>query len=214
MSKYNVYAKQLDDAFKTARDEYKAAFDKFHAAENNRNNGVAGSPQRQRAELDYQDAQREFKTAGERVWDGFNRQRAELRAKLAAEVKSSSAAIPDAVDPNGLELLKSGILSADDFFTLADRYNGNATMLRLVAKYAKLAADNMDGTQAKHRGALYQLADSCKNGQGQTMQAWDNLSRIADYCSGQAREKRDRPNHILSMGQHWEHLSGETIENF
>ena len=87
-------------------------------------------------------------------------------------------------------------------------------MLRFVAKYAKEAADDMDSTQAKDRGALYQLAQVCSQGQGRTMRAWDDLSRIADYCSGQTRNRRDTPTHTISMGQWWEQLSGEAVENF
>ena len=53
------------------------------------------------------------------------------------------------------------------------------------------------------------------NGQGQTLRAWDSLSHIADYCSGQAIEgRRDAPDHIVSMGKWWEQLSSETVENF
>lgn len=90
----------------------------------------------------------------------------------------------------------------------------NPVMLRFVAKYAKEAADDMDSTQAKERGALYHLAQVCSQGQGRTMRAWDDLSRIADYCSGQSRARRDTPAHTVSMGQRWEQLSGEAVNNF
>lgn len=74
---------------------------------------------------------------GGRIWPEFNRRRAELRAALEHEVHSGTLASPDAVDPNGLELLKSGILSADDYYSLVDKYDDNPTMLRLVAKLRK-----------------------------------------------------------------------------
>lgn len=98
-------------------------------------------------------------------------------------------------------------------FTAAGQlHSPNPTMLRLVARYAREAADDME---AKDRGALYQLAQECENGQGQTLRAWDSLSHIADYCSGQAIEgRRDAPDHIVSMGKWWEQLSSETVENF
>ena len=113
-----------------------------------------------------------------------------------------------------MKLLESGELSVDDYYSLVARYDDNPTMIRFVAKYAKEAADDMDSTQAKERGSLYHLAQVCSQGQGRTMRAWDDLSRIADYCSGQARERRDTPTHTIIMGQRWEQLSGEAVNNF
>ena len=212
MSKYNYFAKALDAAFKVARQEYVEAWSKFQAAQNARGQGDA--MQRQRAELKYQQAELDFKEAEARIWPEFNRRRAELRIKLERELRGDNAANPDAIDPNGMELLKSGILSADDFYSLVEKYDDNPTMLRFVARYAKEAADDMDRTQAKDRGALYQLAQVCSQGQGRTMRAWDDLSHIVDYCSGQARGRRDTPTHTISMGKWWEQLSGEIVENF
>ena len=212
MSKYNRYAKDLDAAFRAARQEYAEAWDKFQAAQNARGQGDA--MQRQRAELKYQQAELDFKEAEARIWPEFNRLRAELRSKLERELRGDNAANPDAIDPNGMELLKSGILSADDFYSLVEKYDDNPTMLRFVARYAKEAADDMDRTQAKDRGALYQLAQVCSQGQGRTMRAWDDLSHIVDYCSGQARARRETPAHTINMGKWWEQLSGEIVENF
>ena len=212
MSNYNRYAKDLDAAFRAARQEYAEAWDKFQAAKNARGQGDA--MQRQRAELKYQQAELDFKEAEARIWPELNRRRAELRSKLERELRGDNAANPDAIDPNGMELLKSGILSADDFYSLVEKYDDNPTMLRFVARYAKEAADDMDRTQAKDRGALYQLAQVCSQGQGRTMRAWDDLSHIVDYCSGQTRNRRDTPTHTISMGKWWEQLSGEIVENF
>lgn len=214
MSKYNVYARQLDDIFKAARQEYAEAWAAFQAAENARRIAGGGDMERQRAELKYQEAELAFKEAEARIWPEFNRRRAELRSKLERETCGDGLADPDAVDLNGMKLLESGELSVDDYYSLVARYDNKPTMLRFVAKYAKEAADDMDSTQAKDRGALYHLAHVCKDGRTGTLRAWDELSRIVDYCSGQARERRDTPTHTISMGKRWEQLSGEAVENF
>lgn len=214
MSKYNRYAKDLDAAFRAARQEYENAWDKLQSAKDARSLSGGGAIDRQRAELKYQEAELAFKEAEARIWPEFNRRRAELRASLERDVRNGGLADPDAVDLNGMKLLESGTLSVDDYYSLAEKYDDNPTMLRFVAKYAKEAADDMDSTQAKDRGALYQLAQVCSQGQGRTMRAWDDLSHIADYCSGQARTRRDTPTHTISMGQWWEQLSGEAVENF
>lgn len=213
MSKYNSYAKRLDEVFRTARDEYKSAYNKFQKEEKDRSSGAVSSTDRQRAELKFQEAQIEFKTSENKIWDEFNRQRAELRRELVKQVTEDGAANPDAVDTNGLELLKSGILTANDYYALADKYDGNVTMLKLLAKYAREAASEPDRERAE-RGALYMLADQCRDGQGKVVSNWDALSKIADYCSGQSRGRRDKPVHIISMGEWWEQLSSQTIENF
>ena len=212
MSKYNSYARDLDASFKAARQEYVEAWNKLQAAKEARANG--GAMARQRAELRYQQAEMDFKEADARIWPKFNGLRADLRAALERDVRGGNLASPDAVDHSGLELMKSGILSADDFYSLAEKYDDNPTMLRFVAKYAKEAANDMDSTRAKDRGALYQLAQVCGQGQSRTMREWDDLSKIADYCSGQTRNRRDTPTHTISMGKWWEQLSGEIVENF
>ena len=212
MSKYNSYARDLDASFKAARQEYVEAWNKLQTAKEARGNG--GAMASQRAELRYQQAEMDFKEADARIWPKFNGLRADLRAALERDVRGENLASPDAVDHSGLELMKSGILSADDFYSLAEKYDDNPTMLRFVAKYAKEAADDMDSTRAKDRGALYQLAQVCGQGQSRTMREWDDLSKIADYCSGQTRNRRDTPTHTISMGKWWEQLSGEIVENF
>ena len=213
MSKYNSYARKLDEAFKTARDEYSRAFEKLQETERKRGSGTLGTPQRQRAELDYKAAKLDFEAAEKQIWDEFNRQRTELRQKLTAQVSSDGAANPDAIDNNGLELLKSGILSANDYYVLANKYASNPTMLRIMAKYVKEAADSSEYEQTV-RGNLYILAEQCRSGHGETVRRWDELSRIADYCSGQSRDRRDTPTHTISMGKRWEELSGGMVERF
>lgn len=69
MSKYRIYAQKIDEAFRAARDEYKSAYDELEALDKKRvTSGTAGSVQRQRAELDYKDAQRKFKSEEDRIW--------------------------------------------------------------------------------------------------------------------------------------------------
>lgn len=92
---------------------------------------------RQRAELRYQQAELDFKEAEARIWTEFNRKRAELRANLERDVRNGNVANPDSVDHSGLELMKSGVLSVDDYYALMKKYDDNPTMLRFVAKYAK-----------------------------------------------------------------------------
>ena len=127
-------------------------------------------------------------------------------------MNASGRVEPESIDQNGLDLLKSGILTPDDYFGLLDKYNDNPTMLRFVAKYAKETADTMDDPAG--RRTLYMLCQQCRNGQGEIMRSWDALSSIADYCSGQVHGQGDAPAYIETMSRRWEELTEEIISNF
>ena len=64
--------------------------------------------------------------------------------------------------------------------------------------------------------ALFCLARDCARGMGTTLRAWDEMIGVANYCSGRggSGNRRTTPGVTLSMGEWWEQLSGEIIENF
>ena len=128
-------------------------------------------------------------------------------------VSQDRTASPDAVDEKALALLNSGIMDVRDFYSMEEKYSDNPTMLRLLGQYARKIAEGTD-IDRSDRGALYMLADRCKNAQGGVVNNWDALSKIADYCSGQSRERRDSPAHTVNMGNLWEQLSGDMVSNF
>ena len=129
-------------------------------------------------------------------------------------MQTSNLADPSAIDSNAVELMKTGVLSVDDYFGFADRYDGNPTMLKLIGHYAKEAADGTD--DRKDRVALTVLAQDCAKGTGKTLKAWDSMMTAANYCSGRGGRgnRRTTPGVTLSMGEWWEQLSGEIVENF
>lgn len=221
MSQYNQYAKKLDNAFKTARDEFSTAYNNWQKAKQDNDAAQAWREEtykgenelrRQIAKADLLRAEQALRETETRIWANFDREKASIRADLETAVRANSAANPDDVDANALELMKSGILTADDYFTLADKYDNNPTMLRLIAKWAKETANNKDA-DPKMRGALYMLADQCRNGRNSTMRGFDDLCRISDYCSGRAGG-RYSSGHAASMADKWERLSGAAVEGF
>lgn len=224
MSKYNQYAKRLDTAFKTAREEYKEALNKLQAAQKANTDAQAWRAEtyrgendlrRQRARAQLLEAEHTFKAAESRVWAEFDRQKEEIRRDLESEVRATSTVDPDAIDTNALELLKSGILTADDVFSLVDKYDSNITMLRLISKTAKELADDKN-TDTATRGQLYMLCSRIRNGRNSTMRNFDDLVEISNYCSGRGGGglHRATPAHTVAMAGKWEELSGNTVENF
>ena len=223
MSKYNTYARQLDAAFRSARDEYAAAYDNLVQARRADTDAKAWRPndtaedkqlRTATAALDLNKAEAEFKIADGRIWPEFDTRCKELRRELEKDVQKSSLATPDAIDANALELLKSGALTVEDYYSFAERYESNATMLRVISKYALDASEDADDT--KDAVALRILSDNCKNGAGAVLRAWNELEGLASYCSGRGgnRNAATSPDMVVSMGKWWEELAGQAIENF
>lgn len=224
MSKYNEYAQRLDVAFKTAREEYMEAWNQLQAAQKAERDAQAWRAEtyrgendlrRQRAKAELLEAEHTFKATESRVWAEFDRQKDAIRRDLESDVRASSTVDPDAIDANALELLKSGILTADDVFSLVNKYDANVTMLRLISKHAKELADDKN-TDAKTRGQLYVLCSQIGNGKNSTMRNFSDLVEISNYCSGRGGggTQRTTPAHTVAMAGKWEELASTAVENF
>ena len=224
MSKYNEYAQRLDVAFKTAREEYMEAWNQLQAAQKANTDAQAWRAEtyrgendlrRQRAKAELLEAEHTFKATESRVWAEFDRQKEAIRRELESDVRASSTVDPDAIDTNALELLKSGILTADDIFSMVNKYDSNLTMLRLISKTAKELADDKSIDSAT-RGQLYTLCSRIRNGRNSTMRNFDDLVEISNYCSGRGGggTQRTTPAHTVAMAGKWEELASTAVENF
>lgn len=223
MTKYNVYAKQLDAAFRTARDEYAKSYAELQAAQQANEDAGAWRPDDDAANkqlrvattaLELNKAEAAFKITEAKVWPEFDAKCKELRKELEKDVQKDGLANPDAIDANTVELLKAGVLTVEDYYSLAERYEGNSTMLRLLGKYA--LDESIASGDIKEAAALRMLSDNCKNGAGAVLRAWNELEGLASYCSGRGgnRNAATSPDMVVSMGKWWEELAGQSIENF
>lgn len=214
MSEFNHFAKELDAAFKAARGEYAAAYNAVEQARKAMQDAGPDALKRRIATLQLQEAENSLRKETARIWTEFDAKAADLRRALEKEVQTSKCVDPTAVDAAGVELMKSGILTADDYYSLAEKYDGNVTMLRLLSKYAADAATDADNR--KDRVALTVLSQECANGTGKTLKAWDDLMTTVNYCSGRggSGNRRPTPGVVAHMGEWWDQLSGEIVENF
>lgn len=214
MSEFNHFAKELDAAFRTARSEYTAVYDELTKAKENASAAGLDAVKKQISTLQLQEAEKKMRQETGRIWSVFDAKAADLRRALEKEVQASKCVDPTAVDAAGVELMKSGILTADDYYSLAEKYDENVTMLRLLSKYAVDAATDADNR--KDRAALTVLSRECANGTGKTLKAWDDLMTTVNYCSGRGGDgsRRQTPGVVAHMGEWWDQLSGEIIENF
>lgn len=221
MSKYNHFAKDLDAAFKTSRNAYAKVYSQYAQAER----AAKDAQRRALDDTDYSYALRKaetevvrvekkelFEEARKNVWSVFNSKRAELRAELEKAIAADCITDPAALDTNAVYLLDSGTMTAADYAAFAEKYDGNPTMLKLIAARAHAAAE---GAEPKERAALNQVYTDCKDGTGAILRLWDDISHVADRCSGQRYEGcKDAPTVVVSMGERWDELTASIIEEF
>ena len=222
MSKFNTYARRLDEAFKEARSEYNAAFCALQEAQQVSRDANAWRPgdsaeekqvRTARAALKLHDAEAAFNEVSARVWDNFKTTRRTIRAELEQEVRAANIANPDAIDNNTLELMKTGVLSPADYSAFMERFDSNATMLKLIGHYAAEAAKTTDNR--REAATLNAISIDCQSGQSAILRAFDDLCKVSDYCRGERHDgDRFRPEHTAIMSEKWDDLAGEAVESF
>lgn len=115
----------------------------------------------------------EFSAAEEKARSAYTT----LRAELAEKVRKASLVNPDDVEPLALELLESGVMKADDFAALADRYSENPTMLRIVALHARKGMYAAAGApMSAERDALAGVVESCNRRLTAELDRFDRLT--------------------------------------
>lgn len=64
-------------------------------------------------------------------------------------------------------------------------------------------------------GVLNLVYNDCKDGNSTAMRAFDELSQVANRCSGQRYDGcKDSTAVIVEMGARWEELTANAIEEF
>lgn len=194
MSKYNRFAKDLDAAFKTSRDAYAKAYSQYAQAERAAKDAQRRAPddtnysyalRKAETEVERVEKKELFEEVRKNVWSVFNSKRAELRAELEKAIAADCITDPAALDTNAVYLLDSGTMTA------------------------------AESAEPKERAALNQVYSDCKDGNGTIMRLWDDISHVANLCSGQRYEGcNDSPAVIVEMGEKWDELSANVIENF
>jgi hypothetical protein len=216
MSKFNSYAKKLDEqaraAFKAYRDAeaaYKKAEQK--AREYPQRNGMVNADyaaKSARAQADFLEAKQAYETA-RRTFRESDTQFNAMRRELAAAIDDAYSADPAQLDTATLELLKSGILTGSEYAKLLEQAKAasNPTMVRMIGRYA--------GEAAKARGESHGMNDreatalrmaeynSRSYTGGDRLQAFDNMVELYHRCTNNP-----------AMIDHWDRFTAETVEKF
>lgn len=216
MSEFNIFAKRLDEAFRKSCSEYNAAFHALECAQQASRDANAWRPgdsaeekqvRTARAALKLHDAEATFNEVSARVWDNFKATRRTIRAELEQAVRTADIVNPDAINSNALELMKSGVMTSDDYAAFVKKYGNNPTMLRLISHYSAAAAKAQDGSS--EAAALNSISDACQSWKGKALQKFDDLS---DYCGNITG--REEPDEVSGMIEKWDELSLNSVENF
>ena len=216
MSQFNIYARKLDTVFKEARSEYNTAFRALQEAQQASRDANAWKPgdsaeekqvRTTRAALKLHDAEATFNEASARVWDNFKATRRTIRAELEQAVRTADIVNPDAINSNALELMKSGVMTSDDYAAFVKKYGNNPTMLRLISHYSAAAAKAQDGSS--EAAALNAISNVCQSWKDEILQKFDDLS---DYCGDITGH--EEPDEVSRMSEKWDELSLNAVENF
>lgn len=225
MSKYNVYAKKLDAAFRAAQEAYGAEVAKLNAVQKARDaafawsseraQGIAASleqAERQAATIALQAAQEAFTKAARQIMGDYRGSVEDMKQELSQAVSTATLVDPAAVDANALALLNSGIMKAADYRHMLDQFADNPTMRRMIGKYAGDAAaaarDNRQESTALRAVHIEAGRDSYS--------VIDTFNALADasirYLGASAP---GRHAYGLQMQSHWDDGDiREAIDNF
>lgn len=214
MSRFNEYARKADAYAKAVFEEYAEAERKLQAAESKRNafprkNGLGYEydAKSARFEAEYQEAKAEYEKLRREMRDykadGFK----PIRKELESAIADAFAANPEHLDANTMELLRSGIMSADEYNRLMSKAtaDNNPTMVRVIAKYAKDRADQADAdrntdTARAFRAVAYK--GNSVNGNSY-LETFDVMTSCFNRCMKNT-----------ALMSHWDELNGEIVENF
>ena len=212
MGKFYNYAQRMNEIAHATFSEYREKSDAVKAAESRynaypRRNGADSSymAKSARAEADLAEAKAQFEHCRRNLFENKRREIAAIRAELETAVRDTYAADPSKVDMQTMELLRSGIMSADEYSRLIDAAtsNGNHTMARMIAQSAADMAERTKGDADISRS--YRLVSHRGKGLdgGEYLQAFDCLCRTFDRCERN-----------FALSTKWDELTSPVVESF
>lgn len=211
MSRFNSYAKRMNEIANAAFAEYREKEAAVKSAESRynaypRRNGAdpAYMAKSARAEADLAEARNAFDQMRRHLFDDKRREIAAVRAELEKAVFDAFAADPKSVDMNTLALMNSGILTAAEYNRLIDASTaaGNHTMVRLLAQSAKDRADKVNDSDTAREYRLVAQKGKGANGR-EFLEAFDYMGDVFNRCERN-----------FSLAGKWDELTADVVENF
>ena len=211
MSKFNSYARKVNEIANATFAEYRRAEAAVKSAESRynaypRRNGAdpAYMAKSARAEADLCEARNAFDQMRRHLFDDKRREIGAVRVELEKAVFDAFAADPKAVDMNTLALMNSGILTAAEYNRLIDASTaaGNHTMVRLLAQSAKDRADKVNDSDTAREYRLVAQKGKGMDGR-QYLEAFDYMGDVFNRCERN-----------FSLAGKWDELTADVVESF
>ena len=212
MSKFNNYAKKLNEIANATFTEYQAKSDAVKSAESKYNaypwrDGADPTylAKSARARADLAEAKAQFEHCRRHLFEEQRKDIAVIRAELVEALGKEYAADPKAVDANTLALMNSGIMTADEYSRLIDSAiaSGNFTMTRLLAQSAADMAEKTTGDADISRS--YRLVSHKGKGMDgrEYLQAFDFLTDTFNRCERN-----------FALSTKWDELTSPVVDSF
>ena len=211
MSKFNNYAKKLNEIANATFTEYRAKSDAVKSAESKYN----ADPWRDgadptylaksaRARADLAEAKAQFEHCRRHLFEEQRKDIAVIRAELVEALGKEYAADPKAVDANTLALMNSGIMTADEYSRLIDSAiaSGNFTMTRLLAKSAADMAEKVTDSDVARSYRLVSHKGKGMDGR-EYLQAFDFMVDTYNRCERN-----------FALTTKWDELTSPVVESF
>lgn len=213
MSKFNSYVRKVDELAKKSFEAYIEAKAGLDAAES----AYRTFPQRQggienadalRAKANLLAAQERMRQV-KRDMDAGNDAVSAVRRELSVALADAFAADPSQIDTNVLTLLQSGILTVDEYGRLMDvaAKADNHTMMRVIARFARTAADEVAKEYGQGDVTAKQLRTVAHR--GSTDLATSKLQEFDALADIFRRTMRN-----TAMIGSWDQLAGPIVEGF
>lgn len=211
MSRFNSYAKRMNEIANATFEEYrraeaavKSAESRYNAYPRRNNADPAYMAKSARAEADLAEARNAFDQMRRHLFDDKRKEIAAVREELEKAVFDAFAADPKAVDMNTLALMNSGILTAAEYNRLIDASTaaGNHTMVRLLAQSAKDRADKVNDSDTAREYRLVAQKGKGANGR-EFLEAFDYMGDVFNRCERN-----------FALAGKWGELTADVVENF
>ena len=211
MGKFYNYAQRMNEIAHATFAEYQEKSDAVKSAESRHNayprrSGADPSymAKSARAEADLAEARAQFEHCRRHLFEERQRDVAVIRAELVEALNKEYAADPSKVDMQTLELLRSGIMSADEYGRLIDAAasSGNHTMVRLIAKSAADMAEKATDTDVARSYRLVSHRGK-GNDSNEYLQAFDFLADTFNRCERN-----------FALSTKWDELTAPVVESF
>lgn len=189
---YREAISALDAAVKHSRRLHKEAVGRLDAAQDKvakcRNLSDFDTVQRlqkETAKLELDKIKSEIRPQISTIWNDFDTKAAQIRRELAAALEEADVYHASDLDANAAALLSSGTMRPKDFQAMAAEFGENPTVLALLRKAAKEAAEKMtDPKQGQDRGMLLSIANDARTDSEKLLKGYDDLTYIARMFSG------------------------------